>query len=195
MTSAHPQAPIENVPRGFLLSLLVVPLGIVVLVALSLVGVTASIVGFGVAYGAMALYRLGSGGIISRTGAWVITGVLAATLLIGIWAALVVAYAGGVNELGLLNAPEFWNSFSANFGNILSKDSFFILLVLAFGALGAFRTLRRAFQTSRVVAAPNTTVGSYDGPPVSTTTAYQNDIDVAPTGSADDKTPPPTSGS
>jgi hypothetical protein len=65
--------------------------------------------------------------------------------------------------------------------------------VFAFGALGAFRILGRAFATARQTAAPaNLTGQSTTLPPAPAT--YHDDIDAPPTGSADDKTAPPTAG-
>jgi hypothetical protein len=143
----------------------------------------------------MWLYRRGSGGVISRVGAWVVTAIVLATLLVGIWASMVVSFADGLGHLGDIGLPGFWPQFTKDFPDNLNANLLFIVLVLAFGLLGAFRTLRRAFATTRVIARPNTTIGSADGPSTVTPTVYRNDVDAAPTGSADDKTPPPTVGS
>ena len=192
MSAMRQEPPVENVAAGAILSLLAIPVGVVILTLISSIGFAASIVGFVIAFCAVWLYRRGSGGIISRTGAWIVTAIVIGTLLLGIWVSLVVDFAGGVGHLSNIGLAEFWPQFNSHFGSLINENGFFIFLVLAFGVLGAFRTLRRAFVTTRVVVAPNTGYGSPDGPPMPT--IYQNDIDGAPTGSADEKTPPPSIG-
>jgi hypothetical protein len=192
--SVTPQPQPENVVSGALLALLALPLGVIVLALLSSIGFVASIVGFLVAFAAVWLYRRGSGGVISRVGAWVVTGVVLLTLLVGIWVSLVVSAAGGLGSLGVLSDARFWPLFNEHFGELVGESGLFILLVLAFGVLGSFRVLRRAFATARQTPGPaNLTGQSTTLPPAPTT--YHDDIDSAPTGSADDKTAPPTTGS
>ncbi|MDQ1563803.1 MAG: hypothetical protein QOI14_754 [Actinomycetota bacterium] len=204
----NPAVPNEDVVRGGLFALLAIPVGVILLTLLSSVGFVASIVGFVVAYCALWLYRRGSGGFISRVGAWAVTAVVVASLLIGIWASLVVGAVGGLGQLSVIGDPRFWPLFSANFGSLLSQNAIFILLILAFGALGAFRTLGRAFVTARqprtqeqifgeAPTSPSNTVaptGTITPTSAVTPTSYENDVDGAPSGSADDKTKPPTSG-
>jgi hypothetical protein len=196
MTNARPQAPDENIVAGSILALLAIPVGVVLLVLLSSIGVFASIVGFAVSFAALWLYRRASGGIISRIGAWIVTLIVLATLLLGIWASMVVAFAGGLGKLSNIGLPGFWDQFGRDLpANI---NWLFVVLVLVFGILGSFRMLGRAFATAHVPASPNPTAGFYDAAANGTTTIaptlYQNDVDAPPTGSADDKLPPPTTG-
>ena len=65
--------PSENVQRGVIFALIVLPLGIVAWDILWSVGFVASIVAFGVAWAAVRLYRIGSGGRITRSGAIAVT--------------------------------------------------------------------------------------------------------------------------
>jgi hypothetical protein len=180
----NPVVPNEDVVRGGLFALLAIPVGVILLALLSSIGFVASIVGYLVAFCALWLYRRGSGGFISRVGAWTVTAVVAVSLLVGIWASLVVGAVGGLGQLSVVGDPRFWPAFSANFGTLVNEDAIFILLILAFGALGAFRTLRRAFATAQQ---PRTQEQIFGQAP----TTY---VDDAPSGSADDKTKPPTSG-
>jgi hypothetical protein len=193
MTAPQSNAQPENVIGGALLAVLVLPVGVVVLALLSSVGFVASIVGFGVAFASVWLYRRGSGGAISRVGAWTITGVVALTLLLGIWISLVIGYAGGLGHLGLLGNRVFWSAFNANFSNLVSENVLFIILVLVFGAWGAFRILGRAFATARLTA-PQATVGGEPSLLPPAPQIYHDDLDAPPTGSADDKTTPPSVG-
>ncbi|HEX4443618.1 MAG TPA: hypothetical protein VHZ81_08620 [Galbitalea sp.] len=194
MTNARAQAPVENILAGSILALLAIPVGVILLVLLGTVGIVASIVGFAVSFAALWLYRRASGGIISRVGAWIVTLIVLASLLLGIWASMVVDFAGGLGHLGTIGLPDFWNQFDR--GLPTNINWLFVLLVLAFGALGAFRILRRAFATAHVPAHPGSSYGSHDSPTGNATavapTVYQNDVDAPPTGSADDKTPPPS---
>ncbi len=193
MTNARPQAPVENVGAGAILALLAIPVGVVVLVLISSIGFIASIVGFLVAFCAIWLYRRGSGGIISRTGAWIVTAIVAVTLLLGVWASMVVTFARGIGHLGNIGLPEFWPEFNKDFPANVNANILFILLTLAFGVLGAVRILRRAFLTAHVPGAQRDSATS-TGSSTITPTTYRNDVDAPPTGSADDKTTPPTSG-
>src|ERR1700743_2591851 len=115
MTDVRAQPPEENVIGGGLLALLALPVGVVVLVLISSIGVVASIVGYLVAFAAMWLYRRGSGGVISRVGAWVVTAIVLATLLVGIWASMVVSFADGLGHLGDIGLPGFWPQFTRDF--------------------------------------------------------------------------------
>jgi hypothetical protein len=190
---SQPQAQPENVLGGAILSLLAIPVGVIALTLLWSIGFVASIVGFLVAFAAFWLYRRGSGGAISRSGAWIITGVVVFTIAFGLWVAMVVGFAGGLGHLGNLGLAGFWPQFNDHFGDLLSENVLSILLVFVFGALGAFRILGRAFATARQTASPaNLTGQSATLPPAPAT--YHDDIDAAPTGSADDKTAPPTTG-
>jgi hypothetical protein len=194
MTNARPQAPLENVGAGAILALLTIPIGVIIVALIASIGVFGGIVGFVVAFCAVALYRRGSGGIISRNGAWTVTAIVVATILLGIWVSMVVSFAHGLAHLGNIGLPQFWPQFNHDFPALLSQDGLFIVLVLAFGILGAARTLRRAFVTAHVSPSPTATYGSSSESTTITPTAYRNDVDGAPTGSADDKTAPPTLG-
>jgi hypothetical protein len=197
VTASQPNARTENVLGGALLALLAIPVGVVVLALLSSIGFIASIVGFLVAFSAVWLYRRGSGGFISRAGAWIVTAIVLGTLILGIWVDLVVTFAHGLGHLGNIGLDGFWPQFNKDLPANLSQNVLFIVLILAFGALGAFRTIGRAFAISRATAGPGASgSGSATNPGSSTsaTTTYRNDVDAPPTGSADDRTTPPSAG-
>jgi hypothetical protein len=194
MTAPRPQNQPENVLAGALLALLAVPVGVVILALISSIGFVASIVGFLVAFAAVWLYRRGSGGVISRAGAWVVTGIVVLTLLLGIWVSLVVAFAGGFGHLANIGLPDFWPQFNANLPDDINANILFIVLIVVFGALGSFRILGRAFVTARQAPKPANLTGQPTTLPAAPQ-IYHDDIDAPPTGSADDKTAPPTTGS
>ncbi len=193
MTASTSQPQPENVVGGALLALLAIPVGVIALTLLWSIGFIASIVGFLVAFSAFWLYRRGSGGAISRTGAWTITAIVVFTLAFGLWVAMVVGFSGGLGQLGNIGAPDFWRQFNDHFGDIVNENLLSVVLVFAFGALGAFRILGRAFATARQTAAPANLTGQATTLPPAPAT-YHDDIDAPPTGSADDKTAPPTTG-
>ena len=191
MTAPRPQALPENVIGGTLLALLAIPVGVIALTLLWSIGFIASIVGFLVAFSAFWLYRRGSGGAISRVGAWTITAIVVFALAFGLWVAMVVGFANGLGHLGNIGEPGFWPQFNAHFGDLVNENVLSIVLIFVFGALGAFRILGRAFATARQTSAPaNLTGQSTTLPPAPAT--YHDDIDAPPTGSADDKTAPPS---
>jgi hypothetical protein len=183
----------ENVLSGALFAVIALPLGVVVIALLSSINFVASIAGYVIAFAAVWLYRRGSGGVISRVGAWTITGIVLVTLLVGIWVSLVVSFAGGLGHLGNLNDPTFWSQFGTQFPTLVNQNVLFILLIVVFGALGSFRILGRAFATARQSAPPANLTGQFTSLPPAPTT-YHDDIDAPPTGSADDKTTPPSAG-
>ncbi|HEY4267997.1 MAG TPA: hypothetical protein VGM94_07400 [Galbitalea sp.] len=187
------QRPIENVPAGALLSLVAIPLGVILLVLLSSVGIVASLVGFAVAFAGLWLYRRGSGGIISRTGAWVVTAAVIVSLVLGLLASFFVQVIGGLGHLDRINDPAYTKYFGDNLPAILQQESLTIVLVIAFGALGSFRILGRAFRTTREQAGQPPQGPGATTPASTALPTYRNDLDGAPSGSADDKTPPPTS--
>ena len=156
--------PAENVARGTLFALVAVPAGVIVWVVLWNFGFIASIVGFGVAYAAMFLYRFGSGGVLSRTGALRVALVTIGTLLIAFFGGVVSDVLGvwtaetGEGVLAGLVSPDFWTAFQ----QIIALDGVAASylpdfgLALLFGALGCFGLLRRAFRSTApaVPAAP-----------------------------------------
>lgn len=191
MSASTTQPQPENVIGGALLALLAIPVGVIALTLLWSIGFIASIVGFLVAFSAFWLYRRGSGGVISRVGAWTITAIVVFTLAFGLWCAMVVDYAHGVGSLSNIGLADFWPQFNHDFPDNVNTNLLSIVLVFAFGALGAFRILGRAFATARQTASPaNLTGQSTTLPPAPAT--YHDDIDAPPTGSADDKTAPPS---
>ena len=155
MTQPSPSSlPSENVQRGVIFALIVLPVGVVAWDILWSFGFVASIVAFGVAYLAVRLYRFGSGGRITRTGAIAIAIITIGTLVI----AFISGYA--VNIVGLystqfgtsipesLVAPRFW---SIVFASMTTGQALIgLLLAAVFGALGCFGILRSAFRQTRV---------------------------------------------
>ena len=194
MTAMRPSGLPENVIAGAFFALLAIPVGVIALTLLWSIGFIASIVGFLVAFSAFWLYRRGSGGIISRVGAWTITAIVAFTLAFGLWIAMVVDYAHGLGHLSNIGLPEFWPQFNSDFADNVNLNLLSIVLVFVFGALGSFRILGRAFATARQTPNPDNLTGqSTTLPPAPA--AYHDDIDQPPTGSADDKTAPPKTSS
>ena len=173
-----PEAPAENVPRGTVFALAVIPLGIVAFVVLWSFNLLASIVGFGVAAGAVFLYRLGSGGRVGRGGATRIAVITIATMLLALAAAVVfdvlIAFTGETGDtwIAALTSPEFWafNSYVLAQPGVLSSYLPSFLIGLGLSALGCFSVLRGAFQSSKVEPAAAfeypiaPTPGSYTAP-------------------------------
>jgi hypothetical protein len=106
---------------------------------------------------------------------------------------LVIGFAGGLGKLSNIGLDGFWPEFTADFPKIISQEVLFIVLTLLFAAFGSFRTLRNAFRTAHVTRRPDyfPKVQPAESGTI-THTVYQNDVDAPPTGSADDKTLPPT---
>jgi len=144
-------APYENVGRGTVVALFVIPVGVIVWVIIWSIGFIASIVSFGVALLAMFLYRLGSGGQMGRAGAVRVTIITIVTVGLAIFAGLVSDVAIGiglvahVSPIEALGNSAFWNVFSTYLAEAEGL-TFNLLLAAGFGVLGCFSILRAAFK-------------------------------------------------
>ena len=173
MTLPSPSSlPSENFQRGLIFALVVLPVGIVAWDILWSVGFVASIVAFGVAWAAVRLYRIGSGGRITRTGAIAVTVITIATLVLAYVSGFVVdaLVKLGASVTEALAYPPFWGYV----GQAMTAPSALVSLLLAavFGALGCVSVLRGAFRLSRApqdVAAPGAAVPGPYSPPVQPT--------------------------
>ena len=159
---AAPQGP-ERVLRGFLLSLIAIPAGILVFTLIWNLGFISAIVGFGVAFVAFFLYRLGSGGRISIPGALIITAVTVVALVVAYFFATIIspfanhiAATQGYSYWLLIIDPTFWSYAIGDRMRILPND-FWLNggLTLLFGIVGCFAVLRNVFQQAgQAPAAP-----------------------------------------
>jgi len=155
MTQPSPSSlPSENFQRGVIFALVAVPAGVIAWDIIWSVGFIASIVGFGVAWFAVRLYRFGSGGRISRNGAIAVTVITVVTLLLAFISGYVIdmvvqftqATGGSIPE-GLVDS-RVW---SFAFQNMVSGQAIVSLLLAAlFGVLGCFSILRGAFRQARM---------------------------------------------
>ena len=173
MTSYTTPVPEENVTRGTLLALLVIPLGVIVWTIIWNVGFIASIVSFGVAFLAVFLYQRGSGGTISRAGAirviLIVVVTVALSLFIGVVSevAIAIGQAADISPFDAVASPNFWPFFN----EILAEPDVqkellpAIGLGILFAALGCFSTLRRAFKgTAAQQAAATDTATAWTRP-------------------------------
>jgi hypothetical protein len=176
--------PAENVPRGTIMALLIIPAGIIAWTILWAVGFIASIVALGIAIGALALYRLGSGGRISRTGAIRVTVITVVTLVLSFLVGIVsdnLAY-----YLRAINAGRFFDALAAEIGKAPGDYGIQFALALGLGALGCFSVLRTAFVQT---AAANTQTAQ--GVPGVAPTLYPG-APAVPAPGTDAVPPPPT---
>jgi len=145
-----PDAPPENVQRGVAFALLALPAGIVAWDLLWSFGVIASIVAFGVAWAALRLYRFGSGGPFSRTGAIAVIAVTVGTLVLayisGFAVGLIPSYleVTGRTVADALVDGRFWEQVFANIAD--PRRTLQLVLALVFAALGCARILVAAFR-------------------------------------------------
>lgn len=157
-SESAPGALPENVVRGGLFAAVAVPVGIVLWVIIWSIGFVSSLVAFAVAAFAAWLYRKGSGGLVSKVGALVIAGIVLGTILLSFYFGLVFDYAKYAGEQLNLNPfaavldPLFWPNFNADFGMLLNGNLLNLALALAFGTLGAFSVIRRAYRSGNTPA-------------------------------------------
>lgn len=173
--SPTPVPPRENVLRGALVSLIVIPVGIAAWVLIWNFGYIAAIVAFGVALLALWLYRIGARGF-SFKGAIVVTLVTAVTLLLAFVAGIIsdtvnaVADAVGAGWVEVITAASFWEFFVEVFPEAVSLYSTEFLAAMGLGALGCFAVLRSAFSSAKRDAAAAEEQG-YVQPEVASTDA------------------------
>ena len=164
--------PTENVTRGTLFALLVIPLAIAAWLILARVGFIASIVGFGAAWGAVRLYLIGSGGLISRPGAIRITIIVVGSILLAILADIVTSTLpqfvtlSKLDWLSALVSPTYWNIVTGPY--VLPQMLPSILIGLGLSALGCYSILHNAFRATRPAnrAAQTEQITPKDVPPI-----------------------------
>ena len=152
-----PDAPPENVRRGVAVALVVLPAGIILWDLLWSFGFVASIVAFGIAWGAMRLYRIGSNGPFSRTGAIAVLVITVVSLVLAYISGFVVDLMPSYMDVtgrtvvdGLVDG-RFWAQVFQNMGDPREIPS--LVLAIAFGALGCARILVGAFRSTRPATA------------------------------------------
>ena len=139
--------PPENRLRGTLLALLIIPAGIIVWVIVWAIGFIAGIVGIGVALGALALYRLGSGGRISLNGALRVSIITLVTLALAFLAGIVsddLRYFGKAVQNG-----TFFDAVGAAMNRYGGDMTINVLLLLVFAGIGVFTIFRTAMVQRR----------------------------------------------
>ncbi|WP_020077100.1 hypothetical protein [Cryocola sp. 340MFSha3.1] len=144
----------ERVGRGLALALVIIPAGVIAWTILWNIGFIASIVSWGVAAGAVWLYRAGSKARVTRGAFWGLVAIVVVTvvlsLLAGIFTDLVSAV--GIPLTQALTDPDFWGLFADNiFNNGELWQAYLpqVVLALAFAFLGCFWTMRRLARESR----------------------------------------------
>ncbi|MFF9561811.1 hypothetical protein ACF1AJ_00545 [Leifsonia sp. NPDC014704] len=144
----------ERVGRGLALALVIIPAGVIAWTVLWNIGFIASIVSWGVAAGAVWLYRAGSKARVTRGAFWGLVAIVVVTvvlsLLAGIFTDLVSAV--GIPLTQALTDADFWALFADNiFNNGELWQAYLpqVVLALAFAFLGCFWTMRRLARESR----------------------------------------------
>ncbi|WP_255769145.1 hypothetical protein [Pseudarthrobacter sulfonivorans] len=158
-SQSHAAVPVraagEDVVRGALFAMAVVPVGVAAWLVLWNMGWMASIVAFIAATLAARLYVLGTGGMISRRGAWVVTAVTLGTVLLSFWGGMLLdaaKYLGGGSPLTMLTDAGTWDLLLYNLStnrDLVDGYAGDFLVALLFSALGCFFTLRQLFAHTR----------------------------------------------
>jgi hypothetical protein len=134
--------PAENRTRGTLLALLIIPAGIIVWVIVAAIGFISGWVGIGVAVGALALYRLGSGGRISMNGALRVSVIVVLTIVAAFIAGVVAADPNYFSRA--LQAGKFVEGLGATIARGGGDTLISVLLVVAFLVIGVVLIFRTA---------------------------------------------------
>ncbi|MEL4320513.1 hypothetical protein WJX64_15985 [Leifsonia sp. YIM 134122] len=144
--TAAPRRQRGRVARGVLLSLLIIPVGIAAWVLLWTYGFITSVLAFGISWGAVGLYRLGSRARVTAGAFWAITGVILVTLALGFVSAIAsdVIATMGLDPLVAATSSEFWSTFLAALATAVLWQTYAINLAVAvlFAGLGLFSVLK-----------------------------------------------------
>jgi len=154
--------PAENVARGTLLTLLVIPVGVVVWLLIWNFGFVAGIVTYGVALLAVVLYKLGAG-FVSRAGAVRVTVITLITIALSLFAGLVsdvAVFVGkelGISQFAAVLEPDFWPFFTDVMFTQGAIEEYApqLLIAVGIGLLGCFSILRNAFKATAPEPAPS----------------------------------------
>jgi hypothetical protein len=155
--------PPENLLRGTLLALLIIPAGIIVWVIVWAIGFVAAIVGIGIAVGALALYRRGSGGRVSYNGATRVSVIIVVTLILAFIAGLVSdnpQYFSRAAQTG-----KFFEGLAAQFARGGGDYLINLLLVAVFAVLGIVIVFRTAYTQAKADRAAGATPTAGTLPP------------------------------
>lgn len=144
----------ERVGRGLALALLIIPAGVVVWTVLWNIGFIASIVSWGVAVGAVWLYRVGSKARVTRGAFWGIIAIVVVTVVLSLLAGMFTDLASAISVplQEAITDPNVWGVFADNLlnnGDMWQAYLPQVLIALVFAFLGCFTTLRRASRESR----------------------------------------------
>lgn len=149
--------PPENFVRGLLLALLAIPAGIAAYLVVWNLGFIASIVGLGIAFAALWLYRLGSGGRVSMRGGVVITVITLGTLALAFFLGEVWDYVAfvmgetGMTAQEVLAVPGFWDFFAQDMAipEVASAVTGDAIMATIFGLLGCAGVLVNVFRSAK----------------------------------------------
>ncbi|WP_306958880.1 DUF2510 domain-containing protein [Arthrobacter bambusae] len=146
--------PAGALARGIALSLIVIPAGAVTWVILWKMGFIASIVSFGIAAGAVALYRAGSRHRVNRPAFWALMAVIVAAVIVSFFSGLGADIAAFLHmDPGTAaTSREFWDTYWLNItdnSRLWETHATDIAMTVLFTALGCFRIIRRLARESQ----------------------------------------------
>lgn len=148
--------------QGRLLSLLVIPAGITLWVLLWRAGFMASIVSFGIAYGALWLFQAGAKEAPSRSDAYFLVGVIVVAVIASFLGGMIsdgwYAWHNEFDEAAGFFSGDFWSFMTANLlePGLWSSYTVDILLSLVFAALGAGGLIKDLLSPAEVEVAETT---------------------------------------
>ena len=149
--------PAENRTRGTLLALLIIPAGIIVWSVIASIGFISGWIAIGIAIGALALYRFGSGGRVSYNGALRVSVITVVTIVLAYISGFVVP--NGAYFARALRSGKFFEGLDATMARGGGDTLIGLLLVLAFTVLGVVIVFRTAATQKKEQAAAEAAAG------------------------------------
>jgi hypothetical protein len=140
--------PAENLLRGTLFALLIIPAGVLAWGIVAAFGYISWIVGAGIVFGALALYRYGSGGRVSFAGATRISVVIVITLALSFISGIVMPNWSYFSRA--LGSGKFFEGLAATINRAGGNLAIDIIAVIAFAIIGIVVAFRTAMQQSKL---------------------------------------------
>jgi hypothetical protein len=143
--------PAENLMKGTLFALLIIPAGFFAWGFVAALGSFSWIVGAGIVFGALALYRYGSGGRISFAGAGRVSVIIVVTLALSFIAGFV--FPGWSYFARAISSGKFFEGLAAVLGRVGGDAAIDIIAVVVFAIIGIVVAFRTAAQQKKTLPA------------------------------------------
>lgn len=143
--------PAENLTKGTLFALLIIPAGVLAWGFVAALGYISWIVGALIVFGALGLYRFGSGGRITNAGAIRVSVIVVVTLALSFVAGFVFPQWSYFSRA--IGSGKFFEGLAAVLGRAGGAAAIDVIAVLVFAVIGIVVAFRTAAQQAKQLPA------------------------------------------